>query len=450
VSVVFGTDGIRGVANEELTTEIVLALGRAAARHLSGGSFLIGRDTRRSGTMLAAALAAGLASEGVDVLDVGVLPTPAISLIAQRRDLPAAVVSASHNPFTDNGVKLLARGGMKLSDPMERAIEAELDQLLAESRFERPGPAGAGVGVIAHDASAAEQYLSELLSSVRLDLSSLRVVIDCANGASSGVAPQLFGHLGVELTVLFAQPDGCNINAGCGSTHPEHLAAEVLARSADLGLAFDGDADRLIAVDELGRVVDGDQLIALFAAGLKAAGRLRNEAVAVTVMSNLGLHLALREQGIGIIETPVGDRHVVDALETNDLVLGGEQSGHIVFREEAGTGDGLRSALRLLELVVDQGRPLSELADGAMTRMPQVLRTVGVRERRRLGQAREVWAEVAAVEEELSGRGRVLVRASGTEEAVRVMVEAESLELADLLVGRLERIVVSSLGGEGH
>ncbi len=322
------------------------------------------------------------------------------------------MISASHNPCADTGVKLLARGGQKLGDSAERDIEHELDVLLSSPGRLPSGPVGAGVGVIGQDLSAGEEYISALVASSHLGGARFSLVLDCANGAASAIAPEVFGRLGQELVVLSAEPDGTNINAGSGSTDPEALAAEVLAQGADLGLGFDGDADRLIAVDATGEIVDGDQMIALFAVDLDERGALENRAVAITVMSNLGLRRALQERGIGVVETAVGDRQVVDALESGSLVLGGEQSGHIVFYREATTGDGIRTGLRLLELLARTGRPLGALARGAMTRYPQVLRNVAVPDPGRLGEAQAIWAEVAEVEEGLGEVGRILVRAS--------------------------------------
>lgn len=445
----FGTDGIRGVANAELTPELALALGRAAARCLPGGEFLVGRDTRRSGPMLQAALAAGLASEGSRVVDVGVLPTPGLAWLAAARGVPGAMISASHNPFPDNGIKLLSPAGTKLPDELERAVEGELDRILLEQApggMRRRVPAGAGVGEIAADPEAVGGYVEHLVRSVDLRGPGLRVVCDCAHGAASLVAPRVLAELGVDTVVVAAEPDGTNINEGCGSTHAAAIAGLVVAERADLGLCFDGDADRLIALDSRGEVVDGDQLLALFAIDLHGRGLLENKAMVATVMSNLGLRRALEERGIGLVETPIGDRHVADALEANDLVLGGEQSGHIVFRREATTGDGILTALKLLELVVRAGRPLDELAASAMTRLPQELRNVRVAEPGRLGSAAAVWAEVTAVEQMLGASGRVLLRASGTEAAVRVMVEAESHEHAESAVDRLVGVVRRELG----
>ena len=447
-SLQFGTDGLRGIANSELTPELALALGRAAARHLGGERFLLGRDTRRSGPMLAAALAGGLASEGVDVIDVGVIPTPGLAWLAADRRLPAAMISASHNPFHDNGIKLLSEGGTKLADAVEEAVEGELDRLLflpPGSGGQLPPAAAERVGDLAADPEAIAGYADHLVESVDLAGTRLRVVCDCANGAAARVAPGVLARLSIDAVVLAAEPDGTNINAGCGSTHAARLGPQVLAAGADLGLAFDGDADRLIALDEHGEVIDGDRLLALFAVDLHERGQLEGGAIAVTVLSNLGLHRALQEKGIGVVQTPVGDRHVADALDAHGLVLGGEQSGHLIFRREATTGDGILTALKLIELAARKRRPISELASHAMRRMPQELRAVPVAEPRRLADAGAVWEEVSLVEAELGGEGRVLLRASGTEPAVRVMVEAETIERAEQYVQRLIAVVEREL-----
>ncbi len=448
----FGTDGIRGVANRELTPELALALGRAAARRLPPGSFVLGADTRRSGSMLKGALGAGITAEGRDVLDVGVVPTPGLAWLAADRHLPAAMISASHNPFPDNGIKLLSPEGTKLSDALERAVEQELDELLAlrgATSAATGAPVGRFVGTVKEEREAVERYAAHLLAAVALSpRRRLRVVCDCANGAASAVAPAVLRAAGAQVRVLAAAPDGTNINEGCGSTHPEALAAAVREERADLGLALDGDADRLIAIDHTGALVDGDHLIALFATDLAARGELEGGAVVVTVMSNLGLRRALGARGIEVVETPVGDRHVADALEANRLVLGGEQSGHIVFRRHATTGDGILTGLKLLELVSrdPDGRPLAELAAMAMTRLPQELRTVAVAAPGRLGEAASIWQEVTDIERALAGSGRVVLRASGTEPAIRVMVEAETHEDAAAAVDRLARVVSTELG----
>ena len=455
----FGTDGIRGVAGLELTAEVALALGRATARLVGGSSFLLGRDTRRSGPMLQAAMAAGLASEGMDVVDAGVIPTPGVAWLAASRGVGAAMISASHNPFTDNGIKLFDATGTKLPSELEAAVQAELGRLLAPTATHEAaglvgvdelgasiygGQSGTGIGSIAVDDVALEKYAAHLVATVgRSSAPGFEVVVDCANGAASVLAPLVLGRLGISHRVLAAEPDGENINAGCGSTHLEPLQAEVVAAGAGLGIALDGDADRMLAVDHTGAVVDGDQLIAMFALDLAARGRLTNQAVAVTVMSNLGLRRSLGARGIRVIETPVGDRNVTDAIAANDLALGGEQSGHFVFREHGTTGDGLLTALLLCDLLGRQGRPLAELAAASMTSLPQVLRNVTVADPSRLGVAAGVWEEVGAVEAELGEDGRVLLRASGTEPLVRVMVEAATLsvaiEAAERLIGVVER-----------
>jgi phosphoglucosamine mutase len=438
------------VANAELTPEFALALGRSAARVLGGTTFVVGRDTRISGPLLQAALAAGLAAEGARVVDVGVLPTPALAALAADRHVPAAVISASHNPFPDNGIKLFAPGGRKLSDDVEARLEAELERLTTGLVGSVPEQrTGAAVGTLAADAGAADWYaglLAARLEGRRLD--GVRVVLDCANGAASAVAPAVFRGVAAKADVLCAEPDGTNINDGCGSTHPGALQGRVVDEGADLGLAFDGDADRVIAVDHRGQVVDGDALIALFAADRRDQGRLAGETVVVTVMSNLGFHQAMQKQGISVHETPVGDRYVLEALEANGWTLGGEQSGHIVFRDLATTGDGILTGLLLVDLVVRAGRPLAEMADAAMTRLPQVLRNVRVADRDGLaGPAGDrVRAEVARVLTDLGDRGRVLLRPSGTEPLIRVMAEAPTQTEAEAVVDRLCRAVAEALG----
>jgi phosphoglucosamine mutase len=442
----FGTDGIRGVANSDLTPEIAVALGRAAARRLGSPACVVGRDTRRSGPMLQAALAAGLASEGCDVIDVGVLPTPGLAFVAGARQMPAAMISASHNPFADNGIKLFGPGGTKLSLETEVAIQDELDSLFSLRPDASPEERSPSVGVISADSGAVSSYVHRLVSLVDGQaLVDRLVLVDCANGAASTVAPSVFRRLGLEHEILFAEPDGANINAGCGSTHPEALAAEVLRRGAALGIAFDGDADRMLAVDHTGAVVDGDQLLAMFAIDRRERGVLNGEKVVITVMSNLGLRVSFAERGIGMVETPVGDRHVADAMEAEGLVLGGEQSGHLIFAEHALTGDGLLTALLLLELLGRRGESLAELAAASMRRFPQVLENVPVAEPARLAAAESVWSEVSAVESELGTSGRVLLRPSGTESCVRVMVEAPTPELATASAGRLVEAVRRAL-----
>ena len=439
----FGTDGIRGVANADLGVELVLALGRAAARVLPASCFVVGRDTRRSGPLLQSALSVGLASEGADVVDVGVLPTPAVAWVSAERGLPAAVVSASHNLFADNGVKLFAPGGCKLSDATEESIEAELEQILSGSGHPAR-PTGRAVGELCADPEAAESYVEHLVSLAgRADLSGLHVVVDCANGAASTVAPAVLLRLGARVEAVFDRPDGTNINAGCGSTHPEALAAEVRARGADVGLALDGDADRLVAVDHHGELVTGDELLAMFALDLAARGELAGDAVVVTVMSNLGLRLAMEAHGVAVRETPVGDRYVLEALEAGGLALGGEQSGHIVFRRLSTTGDGTLTGVLLLELLARAGRPLAELARGSMQRLPQVLQSVSVDRPTAVVESDPVRKELEAVRLALGESGRVVLRASGTEPVVRVMVEATDQKTAVESAERLVQTVTS-------
>jgi phosphoglucosamine mutase len=448
----FGTDGVRGVANADLTAELALALGRAAARVLPAQTFLVGRDTRRSGPMLQAALSAGLATEGADVADVGVLPTPGVAYLSEQRGLPAAVVSASHNPFTDNGIKLFAAGGTKLAVELEASVEDELEALLADPARSPRRPTGHGVGRLLVDPEGAVAYaahLESVLDGRRLD--GLRVVLDCANGAASELAPGVFSALGAEVSAICDRPDGANINDACGSTSPEGLAESVRRLRADLGLAFDGDADRLVAVDHTGAVVDGDVLLALFALDMAARGKLAGEKVVVTVMTNLGFRQAMDRHGIAVKETPVGDRHVLAALDAEGLALGGEQSGHVVFRQRASTGDGILTALNLADLVRRAGRPLAELSHGLVERVPQVLCNVAVAEPSRLSEAETVWQVVAEIESELGETGRVLLRPSGTEPLVRVMVEAATAAEAEDAAQRLQVAVQEALGaGRQH
>ncbi len=443
----FGTDGIRGVANIDLTVELAMALGRASARILPAPAFLVGRDTRRSGPLLQAAFSAGVAAEGTDVIDVGVLPTPGVAYLSEQRGLPAAVISASHNPFADNGIKLLGPGGVKLGVGAEESIEEALEAIVADPDGGPPRPSGRRVGRMEADLVGADEYrrhLGGVLEGRRLD--GLRVVLDCANGAASTFAPGVFSDLGADVVAISCDPDGTNINDGCGSTDPSVLALEVLGRGADLGLAFDGDADRLLAIDHTGAVADGDAMLALFAVDLSARDMLVGNAVVVTVMTNLGFRLAMAERGIVVHETPVGDRNVLAALDAGGLTLGGEQSGHIVFRHIATTGDGMLTGLALADLICRSGLALSELSAGLVERVPQVLVNVPVLDPGRLGAAETVWELVSEVEAQLGDEGRVLLRPSGTEPLVRVMVEAKSAELAADLAVRLSAAVEAALG----
>jgi len=447
----FGTDGVRGVANSDLTPELALGLGRAAARMLKAPAFVVGRDTRRSGPMLQAAFAAGVAAEGVDVIDAGVIPTPGMAFLSHLRGLPAAMVSASHNPFEDNGIKLFAAGGSKLSPETEESIEAELDLLISGRSGRDPDSCadrvGERVGQISNDHEAEQRYAEHLFGVLEgRRLEGLHVVLDCANGAASSVAPSVFASLGARVTVISNEPDGVNINAGCGSTAPGSLIAKVLEEEADLGLAFDGDADRLVAVDHAGAVADGDVLLALFAVHLQEQGNLERDTVVVTVMTNLGFRLAMARREITVLETQVGDRFVLNALEADGFTLGGEQSGHIVFRHLATTGDGILTGLVLADLILRSGRSLADLSRGLIERVPQVLVNVPVADPGSLAVAEGVWAAVAAVEERLGQSGRVLLRASGTEPVVRVMVEAADEGAAAEEAEWLCKVVESSLG----
>jgi phosphoglucosamine mutase len=440
----FGTDGIRGDADADLTSDLVVALGRAAAVVFGvERPFIVGRDTRRSGTRLRDDLAIGLHEHGAVVRDAGVLPTPGLAFLAAAAGCPALMISASHNPWTDNGIKLFAPGGRKLDDATERRIEDEL-----AARMLEPVAAADRPVIEAEPNDPYVEHLSGVIGGRRLD--GLRVVLDCANGAASQLAPLVLRGVGAEVVVLHATPDGMNINEACGSTDPSDLQAAVVASGAAAGLAFDGDADRMLAVDEHGTIVDGDQIMVILALDMHERGVLRNDAVAVTVMSNLGLRNALAPAGIGVVETPVGDRHVFAAMENHDLVLGGEQSGHVILRDLATTGDGILTGLLLVDRVQRAGRTLSDLAS-VMTHVPQLLESVRVGSRPDLAAAPDLASEIAAVEAELGADGRVLVRASGTEPVIRIMVEAptEAAALAALARLRLatERAFGTAAGG---
>lgn len=450
----FGTDGVRGVANEELTPELVLALGRAAARVLGAGPFVVGRDTRLSGPLLQAALAAGLASEGAGVVDVGVLPTPGVAWLSMADRVPAAVISASHNPFPDNGVKFFMPGGRKLSDVDQARFEEELDRVVHVSAG--PGPTtpvvGAAVGRLT-SAPSVRRYVEGLVATLDgRGLDGLRVVVDCAHGAASESAPAVLRALGADVSVMNDRPDGVNINDGCGSTHLEGLQQKVVELGAAVGLALDGDADRVLAVDAAGQVVDGDQIIALCALDRRDRGLLPDDTVVVTVMANLGFRQAMDREGITWVETGVGDRQVVEAMEAGGWALGGEQSGHIVFRDLATTGDGVLTGIQILDVMVRRRRSLAELAS-VMTRMPQVLRNVAVSSRAGLNGSGELAAAADLVGATLGERGRVLVRPSGTEPVVRVMVEAVTLPEAERACSHLceavRRIAASAPAGRG-
>ena len=443
---VFGTDGVRGLANGLLTAELALDLSVAAAHVLGeAGVFaghrpaaVVGRDTRISGEFLEAAVVAGLASAGVDVLRLGVLPTPGVAYLTDALGADLGVmISASHNPMPDNGIKFLSRGGVKLDDAVEHAIEQRLRE-----PWDRP--TGGKVGRISSYDAAVADYVSHLVATVPAGLSGLRVVLDCAQGAAYQAGPRALRDAGAEVTAICAEPDGLNINDGCGSTHLDVLRAAVLAHGADVGFALDGDADRCLAVDHTGEVVDGDQLLAILALALRKAGGLLDDTVVATVMSNLGFVQAMQREGIKVEQTKVGDRYVLEAMKSRGFTLGGEQSGHVILSRYATTGDGILTALQVLAQIAGTGRSLRELA-GVMVRLPQVLINVPEVDKGRTVSDAEVAHAVAAEEAALAGSGRVLLRPSGTEPLVRVMVEAETAEQAQQVAERLAGVVRSRL-----
>jgi phosphoglucosamine mutase len=437
---IFGTDGVRGRANAELTPELALGLGRALVTvlHEEGTrrpSVLIGRDPRWSGEMLDAALTAGITSAGGDAVSVGVLPTPAVAHLTKRSSAAAgAMISASHNPVGDNGIKFFGPDGYKLSD----AEEDRLEQIMTEDAGRRPR--GTDVGRRLRDPAAVARYIEHLSGIVDVDLTGLRIVVDGANGAASSVAPQVYRQLGAEVVEIHCRPDGANINEDCGSTHPEAVCDAVVELGADAGISHDGDADRLIAATHEGVEVDGDVILAVLAREMHHHGTLRGDAVATTVMTNLGFKQAMHALGVDVVETKVGDRYVLEAMLERDLNLGGEPSGHLISLDHATTGDGILSAVRLLSTVRSTGASLKELAT-VMTRLPQVLVNVEGVDRSGLDDAEAVWEVVRAEEERLGTDGRVLLRPSGTEPVIRVMAEAPSEEDAQAVVDRISDAV---------
>jgi phosphoglucosamine mutase len=435
----FGTDGVRGVANQELTAELGLALGSAAARRLGGSTgrrvAVVGRDPRASGEMLEAAVVAGITSEGVDVLRVGVLPTPAVAYLTAAYDAHFGVmISASHNPMPDNGIKIFGPGGHKLDDDTEDRIS----ELLAQG----PGlrPTGADIGRVLRADDALDRYLAHTVGAATAVLDGLTVVVDCANGAASAAAPRAYAAAGARVIAINAEPDGLNINDGCGSTHLGPLQAAVAAHGADLGLAHDGDADRCLAVDAAGRVVDGDAIMMILALAMRDAGQLAFDTLVTTVMSNLGLHLAMRDAGIAVRTTGVGDRYVLEELRAGEFSLGGEQSGHIVMPAFGTTGDGILTGLLLMSRMARTGLPLAELAEPMQT-MPQVLINVEVADKATAAMAPAVRNAVREAEAQLGETGRILLRPSGTEQIVRVMVEASDEDTARQVAHRVAKSV---------
>jgi phosphoglucosamine mutase len=441
----FGTDGVRGKANEDLTPEVALALGRSLVTvlHEEGDkrpSILVGRDPRWSGDMLEAAMIAGITSAGGDAVSVGVLPTPGVAYLTARSTAGAGVMlSASHNPVGDNGIKFFGPDGFKLSDDEEARI-AELYAVGSPRR-----PVSTRIGRRLADPAAVARYIEHLTSSVDVDLVGLRVVVDGANGAASNVAPQVYRQLGAEVLTIHCSPDGANINDRCGSTHPDVVRQAVLTEGADLGVAHDGDADRLVAVSHAGGIVDGDALLAILARHAHLNGRLHDGTVVTTVMTNLGFHQAMAGLGIDVLTTPVGDRYVLETMRERGLNLGGEQSGHLIDLDHATTGDGVLAALRILEIIRTSGTTLAELAE-VMTRLPQVLVNVPDVDREAVAHSAVVAEAVRAAEERLGADGRVLVRPSGTEPLVRIMVEAPDEGLADEIASAIARAVRQDCG----
>ena len=442
----FGTDGIRGLANVDLTAELALDVAVAAAHILveSLGDTskrphaIVGQDSRASGEFLEAAVVAGLTSAGVDVYRVGVLPTPAIAfLVAETGADLGVMISASHNPAPDNGIKLFARGGEKLADSLEAAIEARMGE-----PWQRP--TGKDVGRVIEDTSVREKYIAHLLKTVDTSLTGIKVVIDCANGAASFVAPVTLEKAGATVVAIANTPTGLNINDGVGSTHLDFLREAVLKNKADIGIAHDGDADRCLAIDADGNTIDGDFILAILAKGFKERGKLKDSTVVATVMSNLGFLIAMKEAGIKVAKTAVGDRYVLENMLENNLTLGGEQSGHVIMRDFAGTGDGLLTALQLISEMARSKKSLKELAL-IMQRFPQVLINVSDVAKDKLESSTAISAAVAKYESELGDAGRILLRASGTEPLVRVMVEAQSDSIAKEIAEKLAKVVEEEL-----
>jgi phosphoglucosamine mutase len=448
----FGTDGVRGVANADLTAEMALGLSVAAAHVLAeAGTFeghrptaVVGRDPRASGEFLEAAVVAGLASAGVDVLRVGVLPTPAVAHLtaALGADL-GVMLSASHNAMPDNGIKFFARGGHKLADELEDRIETVYEEHKRGEPWERP--TGAGVGRVRSYEEGLDRYVEHLLAVLPHRLDGLRIVLDEAHGAAFRVSPEAFRRAGAEVVTIGAEPDGLNINDGYGSTHLDKLKAAVVEHGADLGIAHDGDADRCLAVDHTGEEVDGDQILSVLALAMRERSALRSDTVVATVMSNLGFKLAMERAGIRLVQTAVGDRYVLEEMKENGYALGGEQSGHVIVLDHATTGDGTLTGLLLAARVAETGRTLRELAS-VMERLPQVLINVPDVDKSRVKTSAELAAAVAEAERELGSTGRVLLRPSGTEPLVRVMVEAADIDQARSVAGRLADAVKSALG----
>ncbi len=445
----FGTDGVRGVANTELTPELAFKLGRAGGYILTKETdrpkVLVGRDTRVSGYMLEGALVAGLLSIGAEVMRLGVISTPGVAYLTKVMDASAGVmISASHNPVEDNGIKFFGNDGFKLHDEQEEEIEAILDQ----EEDDLPRPTGSGLGAVTDYLEGGQRYLQYLKQAVEEDdFGGISVALDCAHGATSALAQHLFADLEADICTIGTSPNGKNINEGVGSTHPEKLVELVKEKGADVGLAFDGDGDRLIAVDEKGNIVDGDQIMYICARYMKSMGQLNKKTLVTTVMSNLGLYKALEEEGIETKKTAVGDRYVMSEMRNGDYSLGGEQSGHIIFLDYIRTGDGMLSGLQLVNIMKATGKKLSELAAG-MKKYPQMLVNVRVTDKHHVTENTRVADTIAEVEKEMNGKGRILVRPSGTEPLVRIMAEAETEEDCKRYVDRIVGIVKEEMGLE--
>ncbi|WP_074035375.1 phosphoglucosamine mutase [Exiguobacterium profundum] len=448
----FGTDGVRGVANSELTAELAYRLGRAGgyvlSKHLPEGEqpkVLIGRDTRISGHMLEGALIAGLLSIGAEVMRLGVISTPGVAYLTKSLDATAGVmISASHNPVADNGIKFFGSDGFKLDDATEQEIEDILDA--AEDTL--PRPTGKDLGFVSDYYEGAQKYLQMLKQTVEEDFDGLHIALDCAHGATSGLAARLFADLEANVSTIGNSPNGLNINEGVGSTHPEHLAEFVREKGADMGLAFDGDGDRLIAIDENGEIVDGDKIMYICGKYLSEKGRLKDNTIVATVMSNLGFHKAVEEAGMTALQTAVGDRYVVEKKKKHQYTLGGEQSGHLIFLDHSTTGDGMLSGVQLAEIVKSTGRKLSELA-AEMPVYPQKLVNIRVTNKNDAMNGERVLATIQEAEAEMAGNGRILVRASGTEPLVRVMAEAPTAEECDRYVEKIAQVVREDYGVDG-
>ncbi len=444
----FGTDGVRGVANSELTPELAFKVGRFGGYVLTKDKerpkVIIGRDTRISGHMLEGALVAGLLSIGAEVMRLGVISTPGVAFLTKALGAEAGVmISASHNPVQDNGIKFFGPDGFKLSDEQENEIEALLD--LPEDQL--PRPIGADLGQVNDYFEGGQKYLQFLKQTVDEDFTGIHVALDCANGATSSLATHLFADLDADISTMGTSPNGLNINDGVGSTHPEALAAFLKEKGADVGLAFDGDGDRLIAIDENGDIVDGDQIMYICAKYMKEQGRLKHQTVVSTVMSNLGFYKALEQNGIESVQTAVGDRYVVEEMKKSGYILGGEQSGHIIFLDYNTTGDGLLTGLQLVNIMKSTKKPLSQLAS-EMTKFPQLLVNVKVTDKYHVTDNPVIKAVIEQVEAEMNGNGRILVRPSGTEPLVRVMAEAPTEELCKEYVDRIVSVVKTEMGTE--